>query len=312
MSTTRRQHYVWKHYLRNWERFGTVTVLRKGAGRAFATDAANVAVMRDFYRLPYLSEEDENFIERFIDSTHTSDLLKKLNRGWLTTIAAPSRLRRLITQAGALDPGIEAEIERIEIQFEENMHGRIESDAVRLIEALNSGRAEIWSDDDDARDLAYFLSLQHLRTKKMRDNFLGGIPEGPMRAAAERCWPILRHILATNLGWSLFSDRANWSLTVLRPTGTIDFIAGDQPTLNLLRPDTHNSLALYYPVGPRAAALLEHRENESVVGNEDHVSDSVVRMPMLNSRIFDFSLEQVFGTDGGYLETLAAPPPTAA
>ena len=108
-------------------------------------------------------------------------------------MAAPSRLRRLIARAGGLDPAIEpeinAEIERIEIQAEENFHGGIESDAVRLIDALKAGRTEIWSDDDDARDFAYFLSLQHLRTKKMRDNVIAGFPAGQLRDAAARRWP---------------------------------------------------------------------------------------------------------------------------
>ena len=307
MSITRRQHYVWKHYLRGWEQGGAVCVLKKGAGKVFRTDATNMAVMRDFYRLPVLSEEDEEFIERFIDSTCTaSERLKDLNRGWLNTIAAPSRLRRRLTRAGILDPAIEAEIERVEIQSEENLHGSIESDTVRLIDALKNGRAQIWSDDDDARDLAFFLSLQHLRTKKLRDDFLGGFPEGAIRDAAARRWPILRFILATNLGWSLFSERTKWSLRVLSPAGPTEFITGDQPTVNLLPPDNHNGLALYYPVGPRLAAILEHLENESVVGAADVVSDALVRK--LNARIYEFSHEQVFGTDGDQLEALSRRP----
>jgi hypothetical protein len=295
---------VWKHYLRNWERGGHVNVLRKGTAKAFATDAVNIAVMHDFYRLPVLSEEDEEFMHRFVDSTcSASDMLRKLNRGWVNAIAAPSKLRRSLSRMGNLDPTVEAEIERVEIQSEENMHGRVESDAVRLIGALNGGRTEIWGDDDDARDLAYFLSLQHLRTKKMRDNVLSGFPSGPIRDAATRRWPMMRHILATNLGWSLFSERANWRLRLLRPSGMTEFITSDQPTLNLLPPDSHNGLAFYYPVGPKAAALLEHRNNESVVGIADDASDAVVET--LNIRMYNFSHEQVFGTDGAYLESLA-------
>jgi hypothetical protein len=87
----------------------------------------------------------------------------------------------------------------------------------------------------------------------------------------------------------------------LRPAGSAEFITGDQPTLNLLPSDTHNGLALYYPVGPRAAAILEHRQNESVVGIGDDASDALVRT--LNGHIYDFSHEQVFGTDCIYLKS---------
>lgn len=295
MSTTRRQHYVWKHYLRFWERDGRVSVLRKDRAEIFETNAANIAVMRDFYRIPILSEEDEAFISKFIESTSTSDLLRNLNRGWLDAIAATSRLRRTLTKFGKLDPALEKEIERVEIQSEENMLGRIESDAVRLIDALHSGHTAIWADDDDALELAYFLSLQHMRTKRIRDKMMEGFPPGEPRAAATRRWPVLRHILVTNMGWSLYSERASWRLRVLRAAGATTFITGDQPTLNLLQPDDHNGLALYYPVGPSSAALLEHHQNESPVGPGDDLTDQVVKR--LNQRMFDFSPEQVFAVD---------------
>ncbi|MFK4583803.1 DUF4238 domain-containing protein [Bradyrhizobium ottawaense] len=308
-TTTRRQHYVWKHYLRSWERAGRVSVLRKGASRPFQTDAVNIAVMRDFYRLPSLSQDDERFIERFIDSTcAASPMLRKLNHGWLDAIAAASRLRRQIADAGKLDPIVEgqinAEIERFEIQADESYHGAVEASSLRLIGALKAGKAEIWGNDDDARDLAYFLSLQHLRTKKMQDNVVVSFPEGEKRERAARLWPILRHIFATNVGWSLFSERTEWRLRLLRAAGNTAFITGDQPTLNLLTPDDHNGLAFYYPMSPTTAVVLERRENESVVGSADDAPDSLVQE--LNIRIFDISHEQVFSSDIALLEEVAA------
>ncbi|MCC8948209.1 DUF4238 domain-containing protein [Bradyrhizobium sp. Arg62] len=308
-NTTRRQHYVWKHYLRSWERAGRVSVLRKGGSPPFQTDAVNIAVMRDFYRLPTLSEHDEDFVGRFIDNICAkSPMLKELNRGWLDAIAMASRLRRLMPGFANLDPAIQgqinAEIERFEIQAEEGYHGAVEVSALPLIDALKAGKVEVWDNDDNARDLAYFMSVQHFRTKKVRDNVIAGYPAGEHRERVERLWPVLRHVFATNVGWSLFSERASWRLRLLRAPENAEFITGDQPTMNLLPHDHHNGLAFYYPVSPVMAAILEHRDNESVAGVDDDASESLVQS--LNTQIFEGSHEQVFSSDIVYLEALAA------
>ncbi|MNS14768.1 hypothetical protein D3C72_463920 [compost metagenome] len=72
------------------------------------------------------------------------------------------------------------------------------------------------------------------------------------------------------------------------------FITSDQPVMNLLEPVGHNDLALYYPLGPTMAALMEHLDNPGVVGEQTELDDDAVRM--LNRRIFAFSHEQVIGT----------------
>lgn len=300
-TITRRQHYVWKHYLRAWEQQGRVCVQRKD-GRQFDTSADNIAVMRDFYRLPILSEEDEAFIRCYID-TINRPMLRDLSMGWLDTIAAPSRLRRSLEQRGINEAEMQAEIEKVEIQSEESFHSGIESDAVRLLDELRSGRIDLWGNDDDVMDFAFFLSLQHVRTKRMQDLIAAGYAEGPEREAMLRRWPVLRLVSATNMAWSIFAERADWRLRVLKAPGQIGFVTSDQPTQNVLPGDCHDSLALFYPVGPRSAVLLEHARNESVVGEDDDLSDGAV--DALNRKTYDYSHEQVFGTDLEYLASIA-------
>ena len=302
-SVTRRQHYVWKHYLQAWEQHGRVCVRRKD-GRQFETSPDNVAVMRDFYRLPVLLEEDEAFIVRYIDRIERPSL-RKLALGWLDAIAAPSRLRRFLEQRGVQEDEILAAIARVEIQSEESFHSSIEGDAVRLLDELRRGSNDLWQIDSDARDFAFFISLQHLRTKRIQDLIAAGYADGPEREAAIRRWPVLRLVSATNMGWCFFAERAVWRLRVLHAPGCNSFITSDQPTRNLLAGDSHNSLALFYPIGPRKAVLLEHIENESVVGEGDNLSDE--RIDELNRKTYDYSHEQAFGTDLTYLATLGAP-----
>ena len=105
---------------------------------------------------------------------------------------------------------------------------------------------------------------------------------------------VMRNVLAANMGFSLFADRQRWRLRTVRAAGIRRFITSDQPVMNLLEPVGHNDLALYYPLGPTVAALMEHLDNPGVVGEQTELDDDAVRM--LNRRIFAFSHEQVIGT----------------
>lgn len=93
MNVTRRQHYVWRYYLEGWATNGKVAVVRKG-GSAFQANPANIGLEKDFYRLPFLSTEDEEFARMMIDFPGANPTLVKLNLGWLDDFARPSRLRR--------------------------------------------------------------------------------------------------------------------------------------------------------------------------------------------------------------------------
>jgi hypothetical protein len=197
MNVTRRQHYVWRYYLEGWAGGGPVAVVRK-AGAAFLATPANIGLERDFYRLPVLSVEDENFARMMIEFPGANSTLVQLNMGWLEAFAKPSRLRRLLEARGVIDDELDKAIRDVEIQTEESLHSGIEGPAVRLLSELRAGNSNFWNVDDDARDFAFFVSLQHLRTKAMRERVLSRI-DSRMAGHAERTWPIIRFALATNL-----------------------------------------------------------------------------------------------------------------
>jgi hypothetical protein len=148
----------------------------------------------------------------------------------------------------------------------------------------------------------YFIALQHMRTKRMADRVVADQDTTAEREDLIRRWPILRHILATNVGMTLFVERAGWRLRVIEAPGEVEFITADQPIMNLLAAATRNDMAFYYPLGPRRALLFEHEDNPSEAPGSDLVDADVVRS--LNRRIFDYAHEQVFGRDLGYLQSL--------
>ncbi|MFG1243900.1 DUF4238 domain-containing protein [Xanthobacter sp. V7C-4] len=305
MNVTRRQHYVWRYYLEGWAGRGSLAVVRK-AGDAFVTKPANVAQERDFYRIPVLTLQDEEFARKMIDIPGANPMLVKLNMGWLDEFARASRLRRLLGARGAIDEELKKAIRDVEIQSEESFHAKIEGPTVRLLEDLRAGSGEFWNIDGDARHFAFFLSLQHLRTKAMRERVLS-FKGGPIAGEFERTWPIIRIAMATNLGWSLYSERTRWHIRILSASGKLRLITGDQPVLNLLSlTGGHDDLAMYYPVSPQKAALLELREADSPIGSNNELTDAIV--DHLNRRIIGGIHDQAFGSDLDYLRQLMCKP----
>lgn len=302
MTVTRRQHYVWRHYLEGWANSGTVPTVRKD-GNSFLANPANIALERDFYRLPVISVEDEFFARKMIDVPGANPSIVEANMRWLDLFAAPSRLRRDLTSRGVPDDAIEEVIREVEILSEEKLHTMIEGPATRLLSCLRQGDSGFWNEDDDALHFAFFLSLQHLRTKAMRERLRAKGVNSRIAGNAERTWPIVRTALATNLGWSLYSDRERWHIRVLSASEQLRFITGDQPILNLL-PLTGNAddLALYYPVSPERAVLFELRDANSPIGRCDRLTDATVGE--LNRRIIKGIHEQAFGNELTYLKQL--------
>jgi hypothetical protein len=301
MSVTRRQHYVWRHYLSAWETDGTVAVSRT-SGSSFRTPSANLAVERDFYRIPELSDADIRYLERFVTTLITDTSLHGMAFDWVNLFAAPSLLRRIVNQRAAeFKADVLAEIEKLEIQTEESVHSQLEGDAVPILAALRSGEQNPWSADADALTFAIYISFQHMRTKKMRDNVLAKMESHQQRELMARTYPVIRAILATNLGWTLYADRKSWKLRRLIASQNLQFITSDQPSWNMIEPRGDNDLAIYYPVSPTVAILFENINNTSVVPDDELEDKSVAR---LNRLMVDQSHEQIFGADLAYLATL--------
>lgn len=301
MTITRRQHYVWRHYLSAWENNGKISVIRAD-GSSFETNSLNIAVEKDFYRMPVLSRDDESFILQFINKSIENQMLKNLAIGWLEDFSITSRLRRVLNSKNIDDPEINKILDQFEIQAEESLHSNIEGGSVNHLENFRNGKTNDWQNDDDAMDIAFFLSLQHFRTKKMQDQSIKIFPEGTIRDHASKAWPILRLIFATNVGWSIYSERINWRIRVLKATEKLKFITSDQPTQNLKSGKEHNDFALFYPVSPHSAIILERKNDDSVVSETDDLTD--LEVSKLNKLTFKNSHDQFFGFDMDYLKKI--------
>ncbi|MCR5880804.1 DUF4238 domain-containing protein [Phenylobacterium sp. J367] len=305
-QVTRRQHYVWRHHLSAWAVDDKIAVLRKVNGaKGFWTNPTNAAVERDFYKLPRLTSEDRDFIQRFVASLSIPDDMKEFALGWMMPSDVAEQSRRFLASKGALNSKSQRAIEEFEIQAGEDFMGTVEDMGLKHLDRLRRREASFWHADEDAAiEFSYFLATQHLRTKRMAELIATGQSPAMDEKRARRVWPILRSILAMTFGCSLFTDRSRWRLRTLRAGGARRFITADQPVMNLLSAESHNDMALYYPICGTLAVLLEHNENISLVDN-DELDDPLVAR--LNQKLYDYAHEQVFGSDLEYLRTLGVP-----
>jgi hypothetical protein len=252
----RKQHFVWEHYLAGWTNGGNLWC--QMAGRRFPVAPANIAHERDFYRLKELSDVDISYLEA-LAAKPTIPMLRKLAQGWVRAFRRPFELQRAYLATGRKDPAIEQELDIAINNLEEDLHSNLEGQAVRLLAALKAGDDGIASNDGDYMLLARYLAAQFMRTPRMQRIGVEASSELP-NFNCEAAWGLMRTIFATNIGWSLYADRAHNCITFLAAADTAELITADQPIVNTkgasVGGDPPEGLELYYPLSPTKALLL--------------------------------------------------------
>ena len=76
----KKQHYVWRRYLRSWTNKGKIYCYRQTERKLFGSGTDSIANEMFFYALEQLSEVDLNYIETLI-ARATSPGLRELHQG---------------------------------------------------------------------------------------------------------------------------------------------------------------------------------------------------------------------------------------
>ncbi|MGH7280628.1 MAG: DUF4238 domain-containing protein, partial [Polyangiaceae bacterium] len=180
-------------------------------------------------------------------------------RGWLPHFSILHEVRRAYDANGETDRELEEEVDRAINDLEEDLYSSVETKAVPLLAALRDRDESILIDDDQCLDFAWFIAMQYLRTPRIMQGAIA-IREIP-GFNADAAWGLLRTILATTLGWSVYEQRRTMRVTFLEAPDGVDFVTGDQPVVNARgvgatgnEPPTE--LEFYYPLTPNRALLL--------------------------------------------------------
>lgn len=147
------------------------------------------------------------------------------------------------------------------IEFEENFHSSIESDAAPILDQLRQKQRSFIDSSETSASFLHYLSQQYCRTKNFRESIGKELSRPSHLFASANATNFLSYILACNLGLSFAAERELLEIVFLE-TNTPRFVTGDQPVINLLANrfggDT-SDIIFYYPLSPYLACLLTHK-----------------------------------------------------
>lgn len=276
----KRQHYVWKHYLKSWGKNGKLTFLMNNSIKE--TSVNNVANKRYFYKVAKLTKLDLLFLKIAVGEIRSD--LKSVDKKWIDMFKYMSDLKSYdsINQ-----------INKIIINFEENIHQSIENIGIKYLNAIKNNDISFYSDAKCNIEFNYFIATQYTRTRKLIED----MRKIPIASGIniDAVWRPLSHILSTNMSYMLYILREKVQLRIIDNKTTINNITADQPIINTYsdkpRLLNDNELELYYPISPRKAILLTLKlANENISLIED-----VEIIKKYNDLIVSNSYHQIYG-----------------
>jgi hypothetical protein len=294
-----RQHYVFRRYLRPWCTNQQIAWLR--GGQAKMVGVGDVAVQKYFYQLQQLTDEDVTLVRDTLLAT-ANGFVRKLAESLIQCFTLPHTVRHFIASTPGLPPDVLRWIEEQIVNGEENYHCTIEHGLIPALDEMLEGNTSFYSDPKACYEFLYAVCVQYFRTKKIRDA-IGAVRSLILGSDMNRVRSLYTLISALRVADSLYRDRAEHKIVILKNETGVPFVTGDQPIINLHA--THGQgipeeLEFYYPLSPaRAMTLLR-------VGTDVAEFADVSRVIILNELIVKNSHEQVFSNSVGQLEAIAA------
>jgi hypothetical protein len=304
----KRQHYVWRHYLKPWTDGESIWTYLKEQDKIVKPGLMGVAQEKYFYGLEDFSDEEINFLKKFVDTTSPL-VLKGLNSDFLTLFTSTSVLKRQL--AANTNPKVNteflaSEIKKLEANAMEDAHCIMEGLGSKIIHCRSLDDLKKLDSDDNLFDAIMFLCVQYFRTKSRRKAALKSFDGERLQDLAEKSWNIISFVMATTVAHKISLDN-NLKFIFIENNTTTPFITGDQPIFNILGDQLNNNgevqeLELYYPLTSKCAVYLHFRPEQidkyqSKTANEDYIN-------LLNKKVFENADFYVFADNEEILKQI--------
>lgn len=299
-KTKKLQHFVPRFYLRAWAEKEQVYCLQGSEIRR--VNIKNVGAENYFYKLQELSPEDIGFLREFIKDSPEG--LRTSHEKLLRTLMIPHEAKRELEKTGLLTPEGTAVLDQAIVELNDDLHTSIEADFQWYLESMISGYLAFLKNPEQAAIFYHALSVQYARTNHIKRTRV--VMDSKRFEMYTRIANPLTHIVATNVGSSLYAERETHSIQILENKTSIPFITGDQPLINVASGPKDTApparFDLYYPLSPRKAMVLLAPSSEFLPSEPSIISENFVHL--CNLRIAAHSYRQVFSASKEPLESI--------
>jgi hypothetical protein len=312
INSTKKQHYIWRHYLIPWtsnqQKNGQIHCLMDN--KVFSTGLMGVGNQRYFYEIPDFTDTQIELAKKYNEILTNNYYLRKANAQWIELFQLSSNARKNCSLLGMSKQEVDDLYDYLSKNAGELYHSKIEESAIGKIDLLRAHDCSFLHCEDDRNDFYLYLANQYTRTKRMHDVILENIsndndkPTGySLSKEDEDSLLFLAMIFAsTNLGFSLSSQF--FCGKFLENNTNTSFITGDQPIVNIYNDYSNNlmpdKLAFYYSLTPNLAILF-HNEGKPEQNGET-LSLTAENVEKYNQMIVSASLHQLYGNSKDSLE----------
>lgn len=297
----KKQHYVWRKYLRAWSKNETIYCHREN--KIYIAELMAVGSENYFYKLKELSEPEIEVV-RGLGLKNAPEALVGVLNNFIDIFTIVFTLRNKIRSAGTSTADMEEKIEELIVNTEEDLHAEIERQSNKYIDRLLAQDIGFYEDEQDRMDFLYYMSVQYVRTKKMKHDVISTIGEIP-QIDAESVWNVLKHMYATLIARSIL-HKGGFHLVILENNTATPFITGDQPVINTFAISKEPGsevvdLEFYYPLSPLVSILLT---NQKHYVSTRYININEESVKKFNSDIISESHEQIYAESVNTLEQL--------
>jgi len=294
-------HFVPRFYLKSWAKKDLIYCLQ--GGKIFRSNLRNVAAENHFYRLQELSPDDVEFIRALVIADSPAGL-KTSHEQLVEAFTLPYFTKKNLERKGvAHTPEVMAEIDRTIAELNENYHTSIEDAFKPYLDSMLSGDLSFLEDSSKASIFYWGLAVQYSRTNHIKNTKHVMSPERFQYYL--KLSNVLTHIVATNVGFSMYANRGQYAIALLDNPTDVRFITADQPVVNIAaRPrqtDPPQRFELYYPLSPQKALLLLEPSSEFVPSSSTVSAETA---HFWNLRMAAHSYQQIFSESTEELKTI--------
>lgn len=295
----KRQHYVWRRYLKSWCLNNKISCMRNGM-QIFSTDLMGVGQQNYFYEVNELTSEDINYVKSLFLGDVSDEILAFYDR-----LFALFSMVEALEQSARRDEVFVALKKNYAKNLEEEIQSEIELQGESCLQSLLDGKIDFFESDQGAAHFINYICMQYLRTKKQQESIVNGFT-GLHKDQIVKCINLIRIVFSIKLSTNIFVNRRKYKLILVDNVSEVKFVTCDQPVINFMAVNTPegqqaSEFGLYYPISPICAVFLVERD---VFGASKRMTFNEELVNKFNVMMLQSAYEQVYATSEEQLRCL--------